>query len=352
MGYYFLYGDNNKSTIGYVNNNKLMDIEEDIVKSSRDDIFIGRIIKPLDSIKGYIIEIEKGTKACIEKKQIVGKVKLGDEIIVQLYKKTDNNKLDKYTMNYSIAGDNMVYYPLREKNFYSKKLDISKISYLKGIVSDEMNLKGITFRTSSGNMKNEEILKDYNSLKKIDDYIIKNSKFLPIPRRLYSSSKRVLEFIKEDFKYIITNNKEDYGILREYFSKEEIILDENYNYKYDVNITEDLISINSREIKLYGNSSIVIEKTEALTVIDVNSGSEEDFLEVNKNAVKETVRQIGLRKIQGIVLIDIINLKKSDMDLLEEYVKILLKDYIEIKYYGISNTGLLEFIKTGINIDI
>lgn len=352
MNYYFLYRENNKKIVGYVNNDSLEDIFERIEESNKDKIYISRVVKEFDAINGYIIEIEKGIKGCIEKKQLIGNIKPGDEILVQLYKKTSVSKLDKYTMNYSIAGKNLVYYPNRYKNLFSKKINIDKLVNLKEITKKNNFLKGITFRTSSENAKEKELINEYESLKKINNYIVTRTNFLPIPRKIYGNIKDAFEFINKEFDYIITNDKEEYNILKEYYINKNINYDENYNYNYDENITKDLINIKSKIIEISENANIVIDETEALTVVDINSGKDVDFLEINKLAVSEMIKQVNLRKIQGIIIVDIINLKKAEEYLLEKYIENILKNYPKIKYYGITNTGLLEFIKTGINIDI
>ncbi|QQK07155.1 ribonuclease E/G [Miniphocaeibacter halophilus] len=350
MNYYFVYKNKNIITIGYIVNNKL-EVLENIDIDERDSIYIAKIIKNIESINGFIIEIEKGVEACIGKGQIRGDKFLGDEILVQLYKKTGDNKFDKYTMDYSIAGQNIVYYPNREKNKYSRKINRKDLINFKKKIDSTAKFKGITFRTNSINISEEELLKEYKSLLKVDEYIKKQSKFLPIPRKLYSNPKSVFELISEEFEYIVTNNKEIKNILKNYYNTENVIYNEEYDYKYDENITEDLINLNSKKIIIKDNANIIVEKTEALTVIDVNSGRNEDFLEINKLAIKEALRQINLRNIQGIIVVDIININKKEFKVLNNFILREIKKYSKIKYFGITKTGLLEFIRTGINID-
>lgn len=350
MKYYFIYKKEEIITVGYIVNNRLK-ILRNINTDERDSIYIARIIKPIESINGFIIEIEKGLEACISKGQIKEGKALGDEILVQLYKKTGENKFDKYTMDYSIAGQNIVYYPNREKNKYSRKINRKDYLNFRRKIESSNKFKGVTFRTNSINISEEEILKEYNSLIKIDEYIKKQSKFLPIPRKLYSNPKSVFELISEEFDYIITNSKEIGNILKNYYNNENIIFNEEYDYKYDDNITEDLINISSKKINIDNTANIIIEKTEALTVIDVNSGRNEKYLEINKLATKESLRQIELRNIQGIVIVDIINLNKKDFEVLNSFIIREVEKYPKIKYYGKSKTGLLEFIRTGIKID-
>ncbi len=348
MNYYFVFEEDEVRTLGFVNKNKVLKLNKYKKSDKRDNIYIGRIEKKLDSIDGFIIQLEKDNKACIENKQIFGDIKLGQEILVQLYKETGENKLDKYTMNYSIGSKNLVYYPMRKENKFSRKIGKENINILKEKVKGKF--KGITFRTSSFKKSIKDLEIEYNSLKGIEEYIHKQSKFLPIPRKIYTNQKDIFEFLEYDFDYIVTNNKNTYNILNSY-CKEKVFLQEDYNYIYDENISEDLGKLKEKEIPLGNDSNIVIEKTEALTVVDVNSGSNTDFLEINKLAVNEVLRQVDIRNIHGIIIVDIINLSKKNLEILKKHIKSKIKNYGKIKFCGISNTGLLEFIKTGINVD-
>lgn len=348
MNYYFVFEKNEERVLGFVRENKVLKLNKYKKSDKRDNVYIGRIEKKLDSIDGYIIQLEKDNKACIENKQIFGGIKLGEEILVQLYKETGEDKLDKYTMNYSIGGKNLVYYPMREENKFSRKINKKDLNGLKEDIRDVF--KGVTFRTSSCKNSIEDLEIEYNSLKKIDEYIKKQSKFLPIPRKVYSNQKNIFEFLENDFDFIITNSKNTYNILNNYYN-EKIIFKEDYNYIYDENISSDLEDLKNKKIFLDDGSNIIIEKTEALTVVDVNSSSNTDFLNINKLAVEEVFRQVELRNIQGIIVVDIINMNRNDMETLKRYIESTIKKHIKIKFCGVSNTGLLEFIKTGINVD-
>ncbi len=350
MKYYFIDTKNKKTTMGLIEDNKIEFLKRFKGFALRDDIFIAKIIKELPSIKGYIIEIEKDVKGCIETKYLSKNIKLGDEVLVQLYKKTSDDKLDKYTTNYSISGRNLVYYPLRDKNVFSKKISKSIVEDFL-CKNDLSTFRGITFRTDSIKKDKNELEEEYLSLKRLNLFILKQSKFLPIPRRIYSNIKFIYEQINEEFDYIITNDIEKYKGLKDYFKDKNIIYDESYDYEYDEKITDDLLTFKSKKVFINESSNIVIEKTEALTVIDVNSGRNIDILSINKQAVKEGLRQLEFREITGIAIIDIISMKKNELQKLFEFINNEIKKYTRIRFLGISNTGLLEFIRTGISVD-
>ncbi|MDL2310508.1 ribonuclease E/G [Peptostreptococcaceae bacterium OttesenSCG-928-C18] len=350
MKYYFIHTIDEETTIGLAVDNKLRLLERHKTSSLRDDIFIAKIVKEIPSISGYIIEIEKDVKGCIDKRFLPQDIKMGEEILVQLYKKTSLSKLNKFTMDYSISGKNLIYYPLREKNVFSRKIKKEMIEEFL-LKNDLSTFKGITFRTKSLENSIEILERENSSLKELNDYIVQQSKFLPIPRKVYSNIKFIYEVLDEDFDYIITNDKESYNGLRKYFKNKKIIYDENYNYEYDENISNDLVSLNNSKVDISKNINIIVEKTEALTVIDVNSSSEKSFLDVNKEAVLESLRQIELRDIKGIILVDAITMNKKQRKELINFIKDIIGNYSKINFEGISNTGLLEFVRMGINID-
>ena len=352
MKYYFIFKNEVDITVGYVIDDKIESIRTSKFEDDFNNIYVAKLITKIESINGYIIEIEKNQKACIEKNKLIGDIKLGDEIIVQLFKKTEDQKLDKYTMNYAIAGKNLIYYPLRQNNKFSSKINRKQIFDFKKKLEEIDIFEGITFRTSSVDEKIESIIQEYSSLIKINNYIKKQAKFLPIPRKIYSNSKYIFEFIEKEFEYIITNDNNIHNILKYYYDDKKIIYDKEYNYNYDNNISLDLASLECSKINILGDSNIVIEKTEALTVVDINSGKNKNFLSINIKAVEEALRQVELRGIQGIILIDIINIEKKELEILIRKTKEFTYKYPKISYLGISNVGLMEFIRTGIKVDI
>ena len=146
---------------------------------------------------------------------------------------------------------------------------------------------------------------------------------------------------EQDVDYLITNDRIVY---RQYKGILNVKFDENYDYTYDNLISRDIIDKNSEIIKLDNNAEIVIQKTEAMWVVDVNSSqmimSEDYFHELNTKALKKIHQMIYLKKMVGMVIVDCVR---------EGYNK-KLSDFIEnefcepnINFHGFSNLNLLEF---------
>lgn len=334
--------------VGYIENNKLVKLNRVL---DREGIFIGKVQRKMPNYKGYIVLLEEGKTGLLDQKYIIGSIKPGDEILLVLYKKTDDDKLDKYTMNFGIPGKFIVYYPYYKKISFSKKIpkEDKEILFQK---AKENNMDSLVFRTSAFKVDFKEILEEYNNLKAVFEKILQESKFLPIPRRLFTSYKNVFSMLHGYKGKIVVNREELFKYLKKYLPEKNIKLDINYSFRYDEEITKDYLNLKTGIIPLDEGGDIIIEKTTALTTIDVNAQGNLDFLKVNKSAVKEALRAMEIMDITGIIIIDCITLSKVEREKLDFYVKNLVKDYSKVSYYGITKLGLLEFVKSGLAIDI
>ncbi len=113
-----------------------------------------------------------------------------------------------------------------------------------------------------------------------------------------------------------------------------------------------MLNLKTGVLYLEGGGNIIIEKTKALTAIDVNADANLDFLKVNEEAVKESLRSMEVMDISGIIIIDCITLSKEERSKLDFFVKMQIKNHPKIVYHGITKLGLLEFTKSGLAIDI
>ncbi|MDO5017843.1 MAG: ribonuclease E/G [Lagierella massiliensis] len=348
MGRFFIQNEKELLYLGLINNGKLQRLFK---ISESEGIYISIIERKMPNYNGYIISLEDGKKGLLDEKQVLGKVKPGDEVIVGLYKKTQGTKLDKYTMNYGIPGKYIVYYPNKKRINFSKKLsneDKNEL-YNKALESEIYN---VVFRSNAGSIDFLDIKKEYESLKNVNKKIIEESKFLPIPRKLFVSYKNLYSTLQGVKEPIYVNDKDIEKYLKKYLPNKDIRFDKYYKFTHDQSIEEDLVNLQRKVLPLPNNGNIIIEKTEALTVIDVNGKENSDFLKLNMDAISESIRAMEVLDLQGIVIIDCITLKKSEYTELLKYINNILKGYEKIKFHGITKLGLLEFTKTGLTIDI
>ena len=340
-------------------------IEREKEKEISGNIYKGKIIDILN--KGEIIFVdiglEKNAFLSFENKKNIPKFNIFDSLIVQVETEARDGKGARLTLDYSINGENLVLLPNSKNLSISKKIeDLETIKKLKDIF---LNIdKGLILRTKSVEKSPEVLLEEYKKLEAIDNQIKKDFKEKNTTLLYDNNSilKKALTLLDEDIdEFIIDNedsfnkikntleeNKKNYLLkkFKKYFKDEDIF---SY-YKIDTQIERAL----DRKVYLESGASIVIEKTEALVSIDVNTGqnignqsSQNLIFNTNLEACKEIARQIKLRNLAGIIIIDFIDLKKNSdrKKILEELKRYLKKDKMEINSLDFSHLGLVQFTR-------
>ena len=340
-------------------------IERDKEKEISGNIYKGKIVDILN--KGEIIFVdiglEKNAFLSFENKKNIPKFNISDSLIVQVETEARDGKGARLTLDYSINGENLVLLPNSKNLSISKK--IADLEIIKKLKDTFLSIdKGLILRTKSVEKSPDALLEEYKKLEAIDNQIKKDFKEKNTTLLYDNNSilKKALTLLDEDIdEFIIDNedsfnkikntleeNKKNYLLkkLKKYFKDDDIF---SY-YKIDTQIERAL----DRKVYLESGASIVIEKTEALVSIDVNTGqnignqSSQNFIfNTNLEACKEIARQIKLRNLAGIIIIDFIDLKKiSDRKkILEELKRYLKKDRMEINSLDFSHLGLVQFTR-------
>ena len=346
-----------------VNNGKLVEKYEETedIKRLEGNIYIGKVQNVLQGMQAAFIDIgeEKNTfihikdvlpkvdskneniDEIIKKSNIKEVIKPGKELIVQVKRDSTNKKGARVSTHINLPGKYCVYMP--EANFVtiSQKIEDKKERerLLKIIKENQPNNCGIIIRTSAEGKKEEDIIKDLKILEKKWENIIKIVEDLQdsSPKMIYKNLgivERILnDLVEQDIQRIIVNDEKQYEqIKKETKEKVEVLYKrENLLELYDLN--QQLEKISNRKIWLKCGGFITIDKTEALTAIDVNSGKyigtknlEQTVFTVNKEASIEIAKQIRLRDIGGIIIIDYIDMKEEEhkqkiIDILKENLK-------------------------------
>ena len=340
-------------------------IEREKEKEISGNIYKGKIVDILN--KGEIIFVdiglEKNAFLSFENKKNIPKFNISDSLIVQVETEARDEKGARLTLDYSINGENLVLLPNSKNLSISKKIEDLEI--VKKLKDTFLNIdKGLILRTKSVEKPPETLLEEYKKLEIIDNQIKKDFKEKNTTLLYDNNSilKKALTLLDEDIdEFIIDNedsfnkikntleeNKKNYLLkkLKKYFKDEDIF---SY-YKIDTQIERAL----DRKVYLESGASIVIEKTEALVSIDVNTGqnignqsSQNLIFNTNLEACKEIARQIKLRNLAGIIIIDFIDLKKNSdrKKILEELKRYLKKDRMEINSLDFSHLGLVQFTR-------
>ena len=353
-----------EAKLALLEDNKLEEIyiEREKEKEISGNIYKGKIVDILN--KGEIIFVDIGLKKnaflSFENKKNIPKFNISDSLIVQVETEARDEKGARLTLDYSINGENLVLLPNSKNLSISKKIEDLEI--VKKLKDTFLNIdKGLILRTKSVEKSPETLLEEYKKLETIDnqikkDFKEKNTTLLYdnnsiLKKALTLLDENIDEFIIDDedsfnkIKNTLEENKKNY-LLKKYFKDEDIF---SY-YKIDTQIERAL----DRKVYLESGASIVIEKTEALVSIDVNTGqntgnqsSQNLIFNTNLEACKEIARQIKLRNLAGIIIIDFIDLKKNSdrKKILEELKRYLKKDKIEINSLDFSHLGLVQFTR-------
>lgn len=382
MNYIFIDSVDGVNKVGIVEDNRLVEYYtgEENKEKLVGNIYRARIETVLQGMEAAFVDIGEGKNAylnvkdALNREQIYSKreykinevVKGGQEIIVQVIKESQGTKGPKVTARISIPGRYLVLTPFSNKINVSRKIvgfkPVSRLKILgEKIVRDNM---GVIFRTMAEDVDEKLLIDEYNQLWDIYDRIQRERNFLPCPKLLYRELDLVYQIVRDSFNdknhRIIVNNKDIYEkllLLEDYFSYsigEKITLDKDFYIEEDTNLVRDLKEAMDRRVTLKSGGYIVIDETEALTAIDVNTGKfvgdyslEGTILLTNVEAAEEILRQIRLRDIGGIIIVDFIDMRneKDISELLSVLNKNLNKDRNKPNVAGMTRLGLVEITR-------
>ena len=330
------------------------------------------------SKKGFIhlkdllpkIDLKKIGEKKVEEKQIKEVIKQGQLVLVQVKKDSNNLKGAKVSTHISLPSKYIVFTPNTDIITVSQKIE-NKEEVKRLIDLAKNNIKGnngLIIRTSAAG-KTQEVIEDikkqeakweniqqkYNELKEnntTNPYLIYENESL--------IEKLLMDLLTKQIEQVIVNDKDDYKLI-------ERIIKENSelkNIKLKVKNIEEVEAIHNlnkqkerlenRKIWLKSGGFITIDKTEALTAIDVNTGKytgddnlEETVYRVNKEATVEIAKQLRLRDIGGIIIIDYIDMKQDDnKNKIEKLLKDELKnDRTKTQVEGFTKLDLMELTR-------
>lgn len=361
--------DTNEKSVILLNNYKIVEQYTIDKENIEGNIYLGVIKNIVPGLKAVFVDIGKTKNAFIHYEDLgktKNEIKLNEKILVQVQKNAVKQKGAKLTTNIKLIGRQIVLMPKKDFISVSRKIeDEGKREELKEIVKKYLPINcGAIIRTNCIFANEEEIRQDIQMLtarwNNIKNSIEKNMKNVPCIIEEDNSIVKSLILATVDSKMSkITTNSKEYNeeILNflKLYKLENIIkieLDNNVFEKYT--IEKELQSLENNKVWLNCGGQIVIDKTEALTAIDVNSGKcigkdslEETILKVNIEAAKEIAKQIRLRDIGGIVIVDFIDMEKenSKEKLLKSMEEEIKKDRAKVQIEGFSKLNLLEFTR-------
>ena len=356
------------------------------------NIYIGRVENVVKNLNAAFIRISPDqicyysladykqplfTKKLSEKKQLA----TGEELVVQVSKEALKTKDPVVSTNLNFSGKYVVLTTENQRIGISSKLTKEEKERLKQLVSElEHPDFGLILRTNAKNASDEEILAEINELQSEWQSLKDTAKYKTCYSCLKQETKPYLKELKNlpssSVDEIIVDDRSIFEELCSSFGVAEdalwtkgsvsVPLDEvkvnvtlTLRYYHDPLLTlSSLYSVKSfmenalkEKIWLKSGAYLIIQPTEALTVIDVNSGKniakkemQENFLKINIEAAKEIAYQLRLRNISGIVIVDFINLtsKEAEAELLKEFRAALRSDPVQTDIIDITKLGLVE----------
>ncbi len=293
-------------------------------------------------------------------------VSKGDEVMVQVVKTETGNKGARITTNISLAGRYLVYLPFVDFIGISRKIESEEIrENLEKFVLSNKKPGGYIVRTNSEFASEEEILLDIEILYKNWEEVQRKFEKTAPGELAYVDVNMVKRSIRDlvniETEEIIVDTKEDFNMcqnaLRILTHKPELTYFDNQNKDmfYENGLSSALLSIMDKKVVMKSGAYLIIEHTEALTVIDVNTGKyvgdtnlEETVFETNMEAATIIANQLRLRKIGGIIIVDFIDMEKEEhkKELLELLEAELKKDRVKTTLIGMTPLGLVEITRT------
>ena len=312
----------------FINNNIYQYFEQD-----NDDASLSENIRAQDSMSLYMDK-----KRSTHKEAVIEDILTeGQELIVQVSKAAIDNKGPRLTTHISIAGRYMVLMPVINQKNQMNHIGVSRRisddkerARLKNLLlSLKKNKFGYILRTQAQGINAETMTKEMTFLIGTWEGILSKCQTVSAPFLLYRDLntifKAVRDLLTSDADKLIIDSKQEHANIRQFCKqlmpemKLSVELYEGRESIFDAyNIEADLTRALSRKVWLKSGGYIVIEQTEALVAIDVNTGKyvgkhnfDETILKTNLEAVKEIAYQIRLRNLGGIIIIDFIDMKKK-----------------------------------------
>ena len=353
--------------------------EEDRKRRLEGNIYIGRVGEIIDGMQAAFIDFggcKKGfihlkdampqideKKAKLDTSTDIKKVlKINQKILVQVKKDSDNKKGARVSTHISLPGKFVVIMPNVDFITISQKIDDSKKKeeLMKFIKETLPKGFGAIVRTSAENVPNDYIKEDIKNLLAKWNKIEKEYNNSSNEPKLICESENVVEKMLIDLSpnkidKITTNSKKEYENLKNSdFNNQNIVFEDKQDLIQEYALTGQLEKLENRKIWLNCGGFITIDKTEALTAIDVNTGKftgnkdlESTIFKVNKEATVEIAKQLRLRDIGGIIIVDYIDMRdKENKEKIQNLLKEELKaDRAKTQVEGFTKLNLMELTR-------
>ena len=362
-----VYNENKKSKKARNEGNIYLGIVKDIIPGMQAAfIDIGTEKNSFIHVKDVVPQVDEKIEEKDEDLKIKDVVKINQKLVVQVQKDSNDKKGARTTTHIKLTGKYIILMPNTNIITISQKITEQKekdrlLDIVKKNLPENM---GAIVRTAAEKEKSDELVKDLKRLKDKWNKILEQfNKSKGKPELLYESStileKMLLDLTKNKIEKIVVNDKNEYEEIRKKLESLQeknikLELDKNNNLFERYEIEKQIEKSKQRKIWLNCGGFITIDLTEALVAIDVNSGKftgkstlEDTVYKVNYEATIEIAKQLRLRDIGGIIIIDYIDMKKQEnKDKIEKLLKDVLKnDRAKTQVEGFTKLNLMEMTR-------
>lgn len=362
-------------------NNRIQEISysKDDNTGNLGDIYVAKVMNVVPNIHAAFIDYQIGKrgylpiadnyKPVLLNRQYDGRILAGDEILVQMEKEAIRSKEPVFTMNLSLSGKYCVITNANTTKSVSNKLNKQDKALLRTYIPSDTEY-GIVVRT---NAKELIAQNDFSALTTECSHLITQMNQLlteGIHRtcysRVYQATPSYLMELRDnrslEYDQIITDDTVLYGelqsFIQSYMPEKEALLslytDESLSLHKLYSLETKIQELLQPKVWMNSGAYLVIEQTEAMYVIDVNSGkntpkkkSDSYIFSINLEAAKEIMRQIRLRNLSGIIIVDFINMEEEAMQeqLMQELKALARLDRIQTTIVDMTPLGLIEITR-------
>lgn len=346
--------------------------------ASIGDIYIAKVINVVSHLNAAFIDYAPGKKGflpldkyapVLTNREYNGKLVAGDEVLVQLEKEAVRTKEPVFTSNLSLAGNYCVVTHADTKRGVSNKID-KKYKQTLLEVLPKVDSCGVIIRTDAQKLAEENrvnlLEKECSALVEKLQLLLQNSRHRTCYSCVYKSASEYLTQICDHshavFSEIVTDDELLYKEMEEYIACNRpefgamlrLYSDASYPMSKLYSIETKIDELLDKKVWMKSGAYLVIEATEAMYVIDVNSGknisgkdNEEYIYKINLEAAVETMRQIRLRNLSGIIIVDFLNMKDQEKQdsLMKELRKLAAQDKIYTNVVDMTPLGLVEITR-------
>ena len=330
------------------------------------DIVKAKVISIQSNLNAAFLLLGSAVKAFMELKERTD-IRPEDEIVVQIVKEAFGEKEMVVTPAYSVAGKYVALTFGRCGVGVSRRIPDEKKDSLKKLISSRLGGEsriGAVVRTNAEEAPESLILEEFEKLYKEMVNIGKKAEYSVPFIRLYSAPSEISSYLRDlrtPPDEVVTDDSEVYGTLKDELNSDEklsgrirLYTDRDYPLIKLCRLEAAIDEAFKKTVYLNDGGTLVIEKTEAAFIMDVNSGRnakklsrDKLILETNLEAVREAARQMRLRNLSGMILIDLINMSSRDHreKVIAELRSELNKDRIRAEFIDLTGLGIAEITR-------